>query len=253
MTRSLHSGIDPHRLAFLGGSAGGYLAMMMAAKFSDPSNFSNRLDLESSYESKIVEANHLSDASDAKASRSPLGRVCCVVSLYGYGDFDWHGSYSSSAIYRRLAPISQREAYETVSSNPIAEEMLLSQRKLFYIYLRQRGLWRSVVLGEDDCEERLPNYSLFEQITALNSKIRSDSPTNNASHYPATFLCHGTGDDDVPYEEFKRLQQFFTIQSIPVQAKTIQSGDHFFAQTPRELKLELVDEITEFIMQSIRA
>lgn len=192
--------------------------------------------------------NHsITDANGTNESRRNEARVRSVVSLYGYGDFSWHESFSSSSYYQRMTPISQREAYETVSNQPISEEPLLSQRKLFYIYARQRGLWRSVVLRGEESEDSLSKYSFYEQ------PIFSRTQSEVGSQFPATFLCHGTFDGDIPFEEFTRLKDYLTKKGIPLQSRTIEKSYHFFARATREEKLKLVEDITAFIEQSFRS
>ena len=102
-------GADPSRVALIGHSAGGYLALMGGVEL--------------------------------------VPRVNGVVSLYGYGDIigDW---YSTPNTFYRQEPIVSREnAYSLISDVPLSASD--TARRPFYLYCRQHGVWPDEVTGYD--------------------------------------------------------------------------------------------------------
>jgi acetyl esterase/lipase len=102
---------DPSRVAALGHSAGGYLALMSGV-VCDP-------------------------------------RPTAIVSFYGYGDIvgDW---YSRPDPYYLQQPIMPRQkAYRAVGKEVISGTPDPHNRGDFYLYLRQQGLWPLEVSGHD--------------------------------------------------------------------------------------------------------
>ena len=102
---------DPARVAAVGHSAGGYLALM-AGVVCDP-------------------------------------RPAAIVSFYGYGDIvgDW---YSRPDPYYCQQPIVPRQkAYRSVGREAISGTPEPHNRHEFYLYLRQQGLWPLEVSGHD--------------------------------------------------------------------------------------------------------
>jgi acetyl esterase/lipase len=107
-------GIDPRRLAVVGHSAGGYLALMAGVRFRP--------------------------------------RPRAVVSFYGYGDVagPWYSRPDPG--YLREPAVSPEEAERAVGREPIAQGDE-ARRFAFYRYLRQRGLWPRLVAGLDPDRE----------------------------------------------------------------------------------------------------
>jgi acetyl esterase/lipase len=103
-------GADPSRVAAIGFSGGGYLALV-AGQRVEP-------------------------------------RLQAVVSYYGYGDVvgDWYGQ--PDAFYRATEPlVSAEEARAAVGSTPLSEGP--RGRRPFYMYCRQQGLWPREVGGTE--------------------------------------------------------------------------------------------------------
>ena len=103
--------IDPGRVAAIGHSGGGYLALM-AGMCVEP-------------------------------------RPRAVVSFYGYGDIAGEWYSRPDPFYRRLPLVSREEAYAAVGGAVISAAEGSHHRDRFYLYCRQQGLWPKEVTGHD--------------------------------------------------------------------------------------------------------
>jgi len=106
-------GIDAERVAAMGGSAGGYLALT--------------------------------------AGYRARPRPACVVSFWGYGDLvgSWYSTPSPHPAHHRLQP-TEAEARRQVSGPPIADAReRQGDGGAFYQYCRQQGIWPQEVSGWD--------------------------------------------------------------------------------------------------------
>lgn len=106
---------DPQRLAVVGHSAGGYLALM------------------------------------AGCAARPRPRA--IISFYGYGDIigDWYSK--PDPFYCRQPAVSPEEADCHLKGPVISEPYEGRGRGKFYLYCRQRGLWPLEVGGHDPARE----------------------------------------------------------------------------------------------------
>ena len=102
---------DPKRVAAVGHSAGGYLALMAGV---------------------VVQP-----------------RPVALVSFYGYGDIvgGWHSR--PDPFYCRQPAVPREKARRAVGREVISETAGPHKRDEFYVYLRQQGLWPLEVSGHD--------------------------------------------------------------------------------------------------------
>jgi dipeptidyl aminopeptidase/acylaminoacyl peptidase len=141
---------DPNRIGIVGGSAGGYLTLLAAAKLQ----------------------------------RKPK----VVVSFYGYGDItgDWYAK--PDAFYRRQPEVSKEEAMSSVGKRPIADPPVTNQRGRFYLYTRQQGLWPELVGGGADllayCPEKLAGKD-FPPTMLLHGDADTDVPVEQSKEMSA--------------------------------------------------------------------
>ncbi|TBL76590.1 alpha/beta hydrolase [Paenibacillus thalictri] len=167
---------DPDRIAFAGGSAGGYLALLAGTGI---------------------------DGYRPKA----------VVSFYGYGDIlgDWYTQ--PSEFYCRMPLISQNRAYGCVGGAERSEGS--RDRRDFYWYCRQNGVWVQEVTGYDPVKDRLQllPYNPIDQIS---------------SDYPPTLLLHGTDDTDVPYEQSLMMHEQLHKAGVDSKLITMDGAGHDF-------------------------
>jgi acetyl esterase/lipase len=106
-------GLDPERLAAVGHSAGGYLALTAGARCR--------------------------------------ARPTAVVAFYGYADVIGPWYSQPDPFYRQRPLVSDHDAFAAVGTSPLAGATGLDseRRFLFYLYCRQQGLWPRLVSRVD--------------------------------------------------------------------------------------------------------
>jgi acetyl esterase/lipase len=131
--------IDPERIAVVGQSAGGYLALM------------------------------------AGFCVNPRPRA--LVSFYGYGDIAAAWYARPDPFYSQEPAVPRDEAYQAVGGAVITgtpfEGSLFEGRYRFYVYCRQQGLWPNEVAGHDPDEE--PGW--FDPFCPVRNVARDYPPT----------------------------------------------------------------------------
>jgi acetyl esterase/lipase len=99
--------IDPERLAVIGGSAGGFLALNTGLFVKKPQ---------------------------------------AIISFYGYGDISTRWATEPSTFYRQQELIPRELALKLLS-NGIISEGPIETRYLYYLYARQQGVWVQEITG----------------------------------------------------------------------------------------------------------
>jgi acetyl esterase/lipase len=131
--------IDSERIAVIGHSAGGYLALM------------------------------------AGFCASP--RPKALVSFYGYGDIAGHWYTCADPFYNQQPAIPRDRAYQGIGDSTITgtpfEGYLFEERYRFYVYCRQQGLWPKEVTRHDPDEE--PEW--FDPFCPIRNITKDYSPT----------------------------------------------------------------------------
>ena len=143
--------VAPDRIAVMGASAGGYLTLV------------------SGY---AVEP-----------------RPKALVAYYGYGDVAGAWYSRPDPFYRTQPLVPDSEARAGVGGAVRSETATnYENRRRFYLYCRQQGLWPKEVAGIDPDKEP----KAFDPFCPVR---------NVTAAYPPTLLIHGTKDTDVPYEQ----------------------------------------------------
>ena len=102
--------LDRDRIAVVGRSAGGYLALVSGVRVRP--------------------------------------RPTALVSFYGYGELTAPWLATPDPFYGAMPAVTEAEAHDAVGNEPIAQAAGLS-RGAFYLYCRQQGLWPLKIAGVD--------------------------------------------------------------------------------------------------------
>lgn len=169
--------IDPNRIAVIGSSAGGYLSLMTGFCVNP--------------------------------------RPFALVSFYGYGDISGTWYSHPSEYYCQQPLVSKEEAYQTVGDSAISYAPTQSERRRFYHYCRQNGLWPYEVTGHDPDND----INFFRPYCPIQNITRD---------YPPTLLLHGDADTDVPYEQSLIMANELAKYSEVHEFISIPGGGHMF-------------------------
>ena len=188
--------IDPDRLAVAGGSAGGYLTQMTGFCVSP--------------------------------------RPRALVSYYGYGDITAPWYSRPDPFYSKQPQVPKDEAMQAVGTSVISEPPDQNQRRRFYLYTRQQGLWPKEVAGHDpDTEDKW-----FDRYCPLR---------NVSGKYPPTMLIHGTADTDVPYEESEKMDEKLTQKSVRHELVTVPDAGHGLSGLKPEETARIAERAVAFV------
>jgi acetyl esterase/lipase len=193
--------IDHERVAVMGGSAGGYLTL----------------------------------ASGFRVKPRPKA----LVAFWGYGDVAGAWLSRPDPFYSKMPPVPKDEAYRTVGGPVLSEGSGADNRRRFYLYCRQQGLWPKEVTGHDP--DREPRA--FDEWCP----VRNVSAT-----YPPTLLIHGTADTDVPYEQSKLMAEELARQGIEHELLTVEGAGHWLAGAKPAVVPDAQDRAVAFVAKFLR-
>jgi acetyl esterase/lipase len=108
-------GIDPERVAVMGGSAGGYLTLVSGFRFRP--------------------------------------RPRALVSFWGYGNIAGRWLTEPDPFYCHRDLVTRKEAYAVVGGPPLSEDTGKTRRHRYYLYCRQQGIWSAEVTGREPRRE----------------------------------------------------------------------------------------------------
>jgi acetyl esterase/lipase len=111
-------GVDSDRLAVMGHSAGGYLAISAGARLTP--------------------------------------KPKAVISFYGYGDISGAWATGPNQPYRELGLISEEAARQNIGTE-VTSQSSVQERLPYYLYCRQQGTWAREIVGHD-FDDRLSDY-----------------------------------------------------------------------------------------------
>jgi len=194
--------IDADRLAVCGGSAGGYLTLMTGFRVNP--------------------------------------RPKALAAFWGYGDITGAWYSRPDPFYLKQPPVSKEEALASVTASAVSQPPPKNNRRLFYLYCRQQGIWPQQVGGHDPFKEN----RWFD----LYSPIR-----NVDAAYPPTMLVHGTADTDVPYEQSKMMAERFTKAGVEHQFVTVPDGGHGIGNIPAEQQDRIYRDAAAFLHKHVTA
>jgi pimeloyl-ACP methyl ester carboxylesterase len=162
-----------------------------------------------------------------------------LVSFWGYGDIAGAWYSRPDPFYSKLPPVAKEEAYQAVGGPVLSESSGKDNRRRFYLYCRQQGLWPQEVAGQDpDKEPRA-----FDALCPIR---------NVSAKYPPTLLIHGTKDTDVPYEQSSQMAKELSRQGVEHELMTIQDAGHGLAGTKPSVMAEVHDRLLAFLNKHMR-
>ena len=196
--------LDANCMVVTGGSAGGYLTLM--------------------------------------AGRRLKVKPRALIAYWGYGDLDGDWLAKPSEHYRTAVPLIGREdALKAVGSKSLTGSepgFDGKARGLYYLYLRQNGLWTKEVTGFDPIERsKLDPYCPVRNVTA---------------QYPPTMLVHGTEDTNVPYDKSVDMAKAFEKLKVEHELVTVRGAGHGLSNGDKKAVADAHDKALAFIRAHLK-
>jgi acetyl esterase/lipase len=164
-----------------------------------------------------------------------------LISFYGYGNIagDWYGK--PDPFYNTFDRITEEKADSVVGEDELVDGTD-SDRRHFYMWCRQNGLWAKKVGGHEPVEE-LDWFAPY-------------SPAENVGgNFPPTLLLHGTADTDVPYEQPAHMAGRLVDAGVEHEFITIKDGPHGFDHDPESGSTQQVadafDRVIAFLKKHV--
>jgi len=137
-------------------------------------------------------------------------RPKALVAYWGYGDVD--GAWYNEPAHLNIALVKKDDAYRVVGGD-ITTGNGGQSRGVYYVYLRQNGLWTKEVTGMDPKTDR--------------AKLNPYCPVRNiTAAYPAILMVHGTADKDVPFAKSVEMAEALSKQGVPHELVTVPGAGH---------------------------
>jgi dipeptidyl aminopeptidase/acylaminoacyl peptidase len=157
-----------------------------------------------------------------------------LVSYWGYGDIAGAWYARPDPFYSRQPLVPKEEAYKAVGTAVLSDGSGKDNRKRFYLYCRQQGLWPKEVAGLDPDKE----------LNALNAFCPLHHVT---AKYPPTLLIHGTKDTDVPYEQSDLMDKELRRKGVKHELLTVKDAGHGLAGAKAGVVSEVHDRALAFL------
>ncbi|MAG92978.1 MAG: hypothetical protein CMJ48_04425 [Planctomycetaceae bacterium] len=195
-------GADPSRMVIAGASAGGYLTLMSGIVADPPPT--------------------------------------ALVSYWGFGDVDGDWTTSPNAAYRKGKLVTKEDAWAGVGKEVLTSPNKTNGRgrSVFFMYLKQHGLWTKAVSGIDPKAEP--------------EKIKPFCPIKNlTSKFPPTLMLHGTADIDVPVEQSLNMARELKRLGVSHELITIENGGHSLWGGDKKLIEQAFERSMEYIREQL--